>query len=96
VVQVVEPVERQEPPAEALHVPTAQLSAAPSRYRSTARMVAWYGVTVFFLITVNFFLPRVVPGDPIEAQLALGTSNPVDEDTRAELARYYGLDDPLV
>ncbi|MDQ3304987.1 MAG: ABC transporter permease [Actinomycetota bacterium] len=93
---MVEVVERQEPPDETLHVPAAQLSAAPSRRGSSARMVAWYAVTVFFLITVNFFLPRVVPGDPIEAQLALGTSNPVDEDTRAELAQYYGLDDPLV
>lgn len=94
-VEVAEPVLRQEAD-EALPLPQTQLAGPASRERSASRMLAWYLVTAFFLVTLNFFLPRVVPGDPIEAQLALGTSNPVQADTRERLARYYGLDEPLL
>lgn len=55
-----------------------------------------YLATIFVLITVNFALPRMMPGDPIDALMAFGSPNYVtDEETRANLAAYYNLDDPL-
>jgi peptide/nickel transport system permease protein len=52
----------------------------------------WYVLTVFFLINLNFFLPRAMPGDPLSVLEDPATS---DETTRTDLARYYGLDRPL-
>lgn len=58
--------------------------------------VASYLVTLFVLITFNFALPRLTPGDPIDALLAFGSPNYVTNDeTRAKLAEYYGLDKPV-
>lgn len=58
--------------------------------------VASYVVTVLVLITVNFALPRLMPGDPIDALLALGSPTAVqDDETRARLAEYYGLDESV-
>ena len=49
--------------------------------------VASYLVMVFALVTLNFLLPRTMPGDPIDALLALGSPNYVnDDETRANLA----------
>jgi peptide/nickel transport system permease protein len=79
--------------------------AATQRRRRAGRLVS-YLVTVFFLITVNFFLPRAMPGDPIRAMVesrsvgtpATGTLATAlrDEETTAEARRYYGLDRPLL
>jgi peptide/nickel transport system permease protein len=63
--------------------------------RSWPRAVTSYAVTVLLLVTLNFLLPRAMPGDPVEAMLSLGTSNPVELDTRQRLEEYYGLDRPL-
>lgn len=62
-----------------------------------ARPLAAYAVTVFFLLTLNFFLPRALPGDPI-ATLGNPTSSAYVSDaaTRAQLRRYYGLDRPMI
>ncbi len=95
-VEVIEAVPGQDAPDEAFPLPQTQLTASVSRERSARKLVAWYLVTAFFLVTLNFFLPRVVPGDPIDVQLSLGTNNPIQSDTRERLARYYGLDEPLV
>lgn len=55
-----------------------------------------YLITVYLLITINFALPRLMPGNPIDAMLAFGSPNYVQNDqTRAELARYYQLDKPV-
>lgn len=55
-----------------------------------------YGVTIFALITLNFLLPRAMPGDPIDALLAQGSSGFVfGEEARAQLEEYYGLDRSL-
>lgn len=57
---------------------------------------AFYLGTLFLLITFNFALPRLMPGDPIDALMALGSPNFVqDDETRANLAEYYDLDAPL-
>lgn len=75
----------------------AAASPAPSgRRRPLLVMVASYLVTVFVLITLNFALPRLMPGDPIDALMAFGSPNFVNDDkTRAELAEYYNLDESL-
>lgn len=48
------------------------------------------------LVSLNFLLPRLMPGDPIDALLAQGSSNFLyGEESRAALADYYGLDQPI-
>ncbi len=67
------------------------------RHRPGRRAATSYVVTVFLLITLNFFLPRAMPGDPISALVDNGGSARVQDDAlRAEVARHYGLDRPLV
>lgn len=70
----------------------------PRRKRTSIAGVAVpYLVTVFVLLTVNFLLPRAMPGDPVQAQLSAGSPTYVyDDQARAHLAAYYGLDRPLV
>ncbi|HEV2810887.1 MAG TPA: hypothetical protein VGV93_10895, partial [Acidimicrobiales bacterium] len=69
---------------------------AASRGRTRWVPVALYAATVFVLITFNFALPRLMPGDPIDALMAMGSPNFVqDDETRANLAEYYNLDAPL-
>jgi peptide/nickel transport system permease protein len=59
--------------------------------------VAGYLATVFVLLTFNFAIPRLMPGDPIDALMAFGSPTYVlDEETRANLAAYYDLDKPLL
>ncbi len=56
-----------------------------------------YLVTVVVLVTINFFLPRALPGDPISAMFELGTPTYLADDAiRAELEGYYGLDRPIL
>ena len=67
------------------------------RRRSWWVPVLSYVVTVFILVTFNFALPRLMPGDPIDALLAFGSPNFVtDDETRANLEEYYGLDKPVL
>lgn len=59
--------------------------------------VVTYSITLFALVTLNFLLPRLMPGDPIDSLFAAGSPNYVyDEQARAALAAYYGLDQPLL
>ncbi|MCA1691451.1 MAG: ABC transporter permease [Acidimicrobiales bacterium] len=65
----------------------------PPRRRPWWVPVLTYVATVFVLVTFNFALPRVMPGDPIDALMANGSPNFVqDDETRANLAEYYNLD----
>ncbi|MDD3828086.1 MAG: ABC transporter permease [Anaerolineae bacterium] len=60
-----------------------------------ARALA-YLVTLWAVLTLNFFLPRLLPGDPIGALLDPQSSGYVfDAEVRAELEAYYGLDRPV-
>jgi len=60
--------------------------------------IAQYLIVVLILLTLNFFLPRMMPGDPLSA--LLGNPN-VDapllltEEMRQNLLTYYDLDKPL-
>jgi peptide/nickel transport system permease protein len=70
--------------------------AAPPPRRKLWVPIASYLLTVFVLLTFNFALPRLMPGDPIDALLAFGSPDYVaDDETRAELAAYYDLDESL-
>jgi peptide/nickel transport system permease protein len=88
-------------PAEQELISVAVPSATPPgrRFRRpwwVAPLVS-YLVLVFALITLNFFLPRAMPGDPVESLIARGGENFHNgEETRAQLAEYYGLDRPLL
>ena len=60
--------------------------------------VAQYLLTAFILVSLNFFLPRMMPGDP----LAYLTGDPsadmpllMTEEMRQNLLAYYDLDEPL-
>lgn len=73
----------------------------PAVSKPRARRSLWvpvlsYVATVFMLITLNFALPRLMPGDPIDALMALGSPERVQNDqTRAELVEYYHLDQSI-
>jgi len=81
---------------------TSDASAAPDR-----RPRAWrrrrldaatsYVGLLFVLITLNFALPRLMPGDPVDALIAQSSTNfTFGEQSRASLERYYGLDKPVL
>jgi len=61
--------------------------------------IVGYIALILVILSFNFFLPRLMPGDP----LSFLTGCPVmdmpivlDEEMRAELLAYYGLDKPLL
>ncbi len=57
---------------------------------------AAYLLVVFFLVTLNFFLPRALPGQPIAALSDPRSQSFVgDNATRTKVEGYYGLDRPL-
>jgi peptide/nickel transport system permease protein len=55
-----------------------------------------YGVTLWVILTINFLLPRLMPGNPLLSLLDpdsdMGLAN---REMRARLAAYYGLDRSL-
>jgi peptide/nickel transport system permease protein len=54
-----------------------------------------YLVTLWVVLTLNFVLPRLLPGDPLSALLDPESSDYVFEpEVRASLEAYYGLDRP--
>ncbi len=63
--------------------------------RGPAGLVMGYVATILVLVTLNFFLPRALPGEPLEA-----LSNPRsptfigDQERRLAVEQYYGLDRP--
>ena len=66
------------------------------RFGRVARRLGGYIGTIFCLVLINFFVPRLMPGDPIDALVAQSSSNFTFGDrTRASLEAYYGIDRPL-
>ncbi len=54
-----------------------------------------YPFALFLLLTLNFVLPRALPGEPIQAlQNPQSQTYVGDEATRASVESYYGLDRP--
>lgn len=80
-------------------LPDAQIEGTatpPRRSRRRGALVVSYALTVWFLVTLNFLLPRAIPGDPISAlQDPSSPTYVTDDRTRSDLAAYYGLDRPL-
>jgi len=58
--------------------------------------LAQYALTVWAVMTLNFFLPRMIPGNPL-AQLDTVEGLPValSQAQREQIIAYYGLDQPL-
>ncbi|HJS30134.1 MAG TPA: hypothetical protein VJ768_10960, partial [Anaerolineales bacterium] len=56
--------------------------------------VLQYILVLFIAVSLNFLLPRLMPGDPI-ALIAGGAVQQMGEEKIAELRAAYGLDDPL-
>ncbi len=55
-----------------------------------------YLLTLWAVLTINFLLPRALPGDPVLAMQDPNSDIYVTDDAaRARLAAYYGLDRPL-
>ena len=57
-----------------------------------AKKVLYVAVTVFLILTFNFLLFRVMPGDVARVVIPKGAT----PDTVEYLTDYYGLDEPLV
>lgn len=74
---------------------TPQLRA--KKRRVFWRTVGLYLFTFWVVLTFNFLIPRLMPGDPILALLDPDSASFVyDETARRQLEAYYGLDRPLV
>ena len=57
-----------------------------------------YAFTILALLTLNFFLPRLMPGDPLSYLIGdPGTDAPmlITQEMRDNLMAYYNLDKPL-
>ncbi len=70
------------------------------RRRRLRSILVSYLATLFFIVNLNFFLPRVLPGNALAVMIggataSRGTSE-VSTGARAQLAHYYGFDRPLV
>lgn len=62
--------------------------------KNLSRRALEFGITFFLAISINFFLPRLVPGDPLK--LIAGNAAPQLGRERIEALRaQYGLDKPL-
>lgn len=70
----------------------------PSLDRSAGRQVVLaYMTTAWFVVTIAFLIPRLLPGDPIQALLDPDSIDYLYEETlRTQIERQYGLDRPLV
>jgi peptide/nickel transport system permease protein len=64
-----------------------------SRYRAIFRKLGWAVFTILFVIILNFFLFRVLPGDPARA----GIRDPRLKKEAVEMLRVrFGLDKPVI
>ncbi|HJS17986.1 MAG TPA: ABC transporter permease [Anaerolineales bacterium] len=63
------------------------------RYRHLIRKIGWSAFTILFVLILNFFLFRVLPGDPARA----GTHDPRLKKEAVEAIRVrFGLDKPVI
>lgn len=58
--------------------------------------IATYVITFLIILTINFFLPRWLPGDPLSALFDPSTGEFISDDqVRTKLETYYGLNQPM-
>jgi peptide/nickel transport system permease protein len=62
------------------------------RWGYLARKAGWALLTLFFVLTVNFFLFRVMPGDPVAL---LARSQRLSPEAMEQQRQLFGLDQPL-
>lgn len=64
-------------------------------YHHIFRLVGRYLVLVLGVVLINFLLPRMLPGDPLDFSSGddLDAAVPLTASARAQLAAYYHLDD---
>ena len=61
--------------------------------RYLLRKIGFYVVALWTALTVNFFIPRLMPGDPVDLMLAkLGQHGPVTPETRRAIEALLGTD----
>jgi peptide/nickel transport system permease protein len=76
--------------------PDAPAERARRSRRPAIGTVASYLLLIFALVTLNFLLPRAMPGDPIDALIGQGPAGFVGgEEARQQLKEYYKLDGSL-
>jgi peptide/nickel transport system permease protein len=65
--------------------------------RAVARLTLRYALLVGCVILLNFLIPRLLPGDPLNVGAAEGLESavPLSAAARAQLRAYYHLDAPL-
>lgn len=64
-----------------------------SRYRFLWKKIGWAIFTVLFVVVLNFFLFRVLPGDPVRS----GTRDPrLKKEAQEALRIRFGLDKPVI
>jgi peptide/nickel transport system permease protein len=63
------------------------------------KKTAWYLVTLFIAILLNFLLPRLIPGNPVSAIVARATAGVMDQSTIKKIYDEYmaifALDKPI-
>lgn len=64
------------------------------RSQYIVRKVLRYGLIFFIIITLNFLLPRIMPGDPFQNVVGEYNAN-LNETALQNLRHQYGLDKPL-
>ncbi|GIH94199.1 ABC transporter permease [Planobispora siamensis] len=65
--------------------------------RYFGRKLLVYGLTFFVAVTINWMIPRFMPGDPVSSMVArTGASNPAAAETmRVYYTNLFGFDQPL-
>lgn len=77
------------------------MSVAAAHKPKMSRALPWrtaglYLLTLWAVLTLNFLIPRLMPGDPVLALLDPASSSYLtDQQIRQEVEAYYGLDQPL-
>jgi len=60
------------------------------------RLVLQYAVTLFVALSINFFLPRLAPGEPINSLLPQDVIDEMSEEQIQRVLADYGLDLPIL
>lgn len=69
-------------------------------FKYLSRKLFWYILTFFIAIFLNFFLPRLIPGNPVSAIISQMATGGVNSESLERLyesfMKEFGLDKPLV
>ncbi len=62
--------------------------------RFFTRRIVFYAITAWAAITINFFIPRIMPGDPVSALIAKNQGR-ISPDAAEALRALFGLDENM-